>query len=216
MVPRRCRVGRRDDPLALRLQARISLVSSKPTRSPSTCTRSGFPCPWPAACSFCRHQERRGTRFTPMLTVHARQAIRAGLRSTHQLDAVVATIQRTEAVSGLGQPGRIRVCGDDRIPGAPWSNVLRPSVGAAASGWQISQRNATAAGLLYAAMSISTRLPFSPRACTDGRDRLDVRGPHRWGSGPAGTCITNFRTTEANIHQIVEEMNQLFQQGVGG
>src|SRR5262249_49577292 len=28
-------------------------------------------------------------------------------------------------------------------------------------------------------------------------------------------CITNFRTTEANIHQIVEEMNQLFQQGVG-
>ena len=28
-------------------------------------------------------------------------------------------------------------------------------------------------------------------------------------------CITNFRTTEANIHQIVEEMNQLFGQGVG-
>ena len=28
-------------------------------------------------------------------------------------------------------------------------------------------------------------------------------------------CITNFRTTEAHIHQIVEEMNQLFQQGVG-
>jgi glutamate/tyrosine decarboxylase-like PLP-dependent enzyme len=28
-------------------------------------------------------------------------------------------------------------------------------------------------------------------------------------------CITNFRTTEANIHQIVAEMNQLFQQGVG-
>ena len=28
-------------------------------------------------------------------------------------------------------------------------------------------------------------------------------------------CITNFRTTEADIHQIVEEMNQLFQQGVG-
>ena len=28
-------------------------------------------------------------------------------------------------------------------------------------------------------------------------------------------CITNFRTTEAHIHQIVEEMNQLFRQGVG-
>ena len=28
-------------------------------------------------------------------------------------------------------------------------------------------------------------------------------------------CITNFRTTEADIHQIVEEMNQLFQQGAG-
>ena len=27
-------------------------------------------------------------------------------------------------------------------------------------------------------------------------------------------CITNFRTTEADIHQIVEEMNQLFQQWV--
>ena len=26
-------------------------------------------------------------------------------------------------------------------------------------------------------------------------------------------CITNFRTTEANIHQIVEEMNQLL--GIG-
>ena len=28
-------------------------------------------------------------------------------------------------------------------------------------------------------------------------------------------CVTNFRTTEADIHQIVAEMNQLFQQGVG-
>jgi len=26
-------------------------------------------------------------------------------------------------------------------------------------------------------------------------------------------CITNFRTTEADIHQIVEELNQLFLQG---
>ena len=61
-------------------------------------------------------------------------------------------------------------------------------------------------------MSISTRLPFSPR-CTGGRSPGCPR--------PASTglrccaCITNFRTTEANIHQIVEEMNQLFQQGVG-
>jgi glutamate/tyrosine decarboxylase-like PLP-dependent enzyme len=29
-------------------------------------------------------------------------------------------------------------------------------------------------------------------------------------------CVTNFRTTEADIHQIVEEMNQLFQQGLSG
>ena len=28
-------------------------------------------------------------------------------------------------------------------------------------------------------------------------------------------CITNYRTTEANIQQIVLEMNQLFQQGAG-
>jgi glutamate/tyrosine decarboxylase-like PLP-dependent enzyme len=28
-------------------------------------------------------------------------------------------------------------------------------------------------------------------------------------------CITNFRTTEADVHRIVAEMNQLFQQGVG-
>jgi hypothetical protein len=28
-------------------------------------------------------------------------------------------------------------------------------------------------------------------------------------------CITNYRTTDATIQQIVQEMNQLFQQGVG-
>ena len=28
-------------------------------------------------------------------------------------------------------------------------------------------------------------------------------------------CVTNFRTTDADIHRIVDEMNQLFQQGVG-
>jgi hypothetical protein len=32
------------------------------------------------------------------------------------------------------------------------------------------------------------------------------------GAAVLRACITNFRTTEADIHQIVDEMNQLYQQ----
>ena len=63
MVPRRCRVGRRGDPLAC-AQGDISLASSKPTRSPATRT-SGFPCPWAAACSSAVTGRASRRRFTP-------------------------------------------------------------------------------------------------------------------------------------------------------
>ena len=51
------------------------------------------------------------------------------------------------------------------------------------------------------------------RRAAPAADRLDVGSPYRRRPG-LRACITNFRTTEAKIHQIVEEMNQLFQEGV--
>jgi glutamate/tyrosine decarboxylase-like PLP-dependent enzyme len=61
----------------------------------------------PMACGmfFCRHPDECGARVSRRRNLRVRQAIRAGLRSPQPLDAVVAAVPRTQAVSGPGQPG---------------------------------------------------------------------------------------------------------------
>ncbi len=103
----------------------------------------------PMACGmfFCRHRESVALRVSRRCDLRVRQAIRAGLRSAHQLDPVVAAVHRTQAVPGLGQPGRIRICGDDRAPGAPGPC---PAPGADGLWLAGRQRDAAATGLLHA------------------------------------------------------------------
>ena len=88
-------------------------------------------------------------------------------------------------------------------------NVLRQAL--TSSGWQLV--NETPLPLVcftrenldptaFLAALHQRQIAWMSEACIDGASVLRA-------------CISNFRTTEANIHQIVEEMNHLFQQGVG-
>jgi aromatic-L-amino-acid decarboxylase len=88
-------------------------------------------------------------------------------------------------------------------------NVLRQAL--TASGWQLV--NETPLPLVC-----FTREHLDPAAFLVALHRRQIAwmSEARIDGAPVlRACITNFRTTEANIHQIVEEMNQLFQQGVG-
>src|SRR6516162_7582073 len=88
-------------------------------------------------------------------------------------------------------------------------NVLRQAL--TASGWQLV--NETPLPLVC-----FTREQLDPAAFLAALHRRQIAwmSEARVGGAPVlRACITNFRTTEANIHQIVEEINQLFQQGVG-
>src|SRR6516162_3300459 len=88
-------------------------------------------------------------------------------------------------------------------------NVLRQAL--TASGWQLV--NETPLPLVC-----FTREHLDPAAFLAALHRRQVAWMSEArieGTPVLRACITNFRTTEGDLQEIVAEMNQLFQQGVG-
>src|SRR5215471_4211459 len=108
------------------------------------------------------------------------------------------------ALANLGEPGYAALIEYQ----ARLGNVLRQAL--TASGWQLV--NETPLPLVC-----FTRENLAPAAFLAALHRRQIAwmSEARIGAPVLRACITNFRTTEADIHQIVEDMNQLFQQGVG-
>ena len=204
MVPRRCRVRRRDRILSPALK-NISPASSKPIRSPLMRT-SGYPCPWALRHVLLPSPGERGRRaFHAEVTYMSGKQSGPVFRSAHQLSAVVAAVHRTQACfwpsANLGESGYAAMIEHLGLPGQC------PAPDADGLGLAGRQRNAVARVESALLASISTQR-LSRRAAP-AADRLDVRGHASTGLRCWRACITNFRTTEADIHKIVEAMNQL-------
>ncbi|HXU25511.1 MAG TPA: pyridoxal-dependent decarboxylase, partial [Tepidiformaceae bacterium] len=163
----------------------------------------------PMGCGmfFCRHRDSVARAF------HAGVTYMSGKQAGPVFDPLTHSAQWSRrfiglklfmALANLGESGYARMIEHQ----ARMGNVLRRAL--LESGWRIANET-----------------PF-PLVCFT-RDRLDpatfVAAMHRkqiaWiseahidGSPVLRACITNHRTTEADIHQIVDEMTQLFRQGM--
>lgn len=164
----------------------------------------------PMGCGmfFCRHRESVARAF------HADVTYMSGKQSGPVFDPLTNSAQWSRrfiglklflALANLGESGYARMIEHQTRLG----NVLRQSL--TASGWQVVNETSlplvcfTREHLDHAAFLAALhrrQIAWMSEARIDGTPVLRA-------------CITNFNTTEANIHQIVEEMNQLFQQGIG-
>ncbi|HXD88356.1 MAG TPA: pyridoxal-dependent decarboxylase [Urbifossiella sp.] len=163
----------------------------------------------PMGCGmfFCRHRDSVARAF------HADVTYMSGKQAGPVFDPLTHSAQWSRrfiglklfmALANLGESGYARMIEHQ----ARMGNVLRRAL--LESGWRIANET-----------------PF-PLVCFT-RDRLDpatfVAAMHQkqiaWisearidGSPVLRACVTNYRTTEADIRQIVDEMTQLFQQGM--
>lgn len=161
----------------------------------------------PMACGmfFCRHRESVARTF------HADVTYLSGRQSGPVFDPLTNSLQWSRrfiglklflALANLGESGYAAMIEHQTRQG----NVLRHLL--TASGWQLV--NETPLPLVC-----FTREHLDPAAFLAALHRRQIAwmSEARIGGTPVlRACITNFRTTEANLHQIVEEMNQLFQQ----
>jgi glutamate/tyrosine decarboxylase-like PLP-dependent enzyme len=164
----------------------------------------------PMACGmfFCRHRESVARAF------HADVTYMSGKQSGPVFDPLTNSTQWSRrfiglklfmALANLGESGyaamiehQTRLC-----------NVLRQTL--TASGWRLV--NETPLPLVC-----FTRERLDPTAFLAALHRRQIAWMSEAridGASVLRACITNYRTTEADIHQIVEQMNLLFQQGVG-
>lgn len=164
----------------------------------------------PMGCGmfFCRHRESVARAFHADVTYMPSKQfgpVFDPLTHSAQWSRRFIGLKLFLALANLGEPGYAAMIEHQTRLG----NVLRQAL--SDSGWRIVNE---------------TPLPL---VCFT-RDRLDpaafVAALHRrqiaWmsvapidGVAVLRACITNFRTTEADIRQIVAEINELFQQGVG-
>lgn len=164
----------------------------------------------PMGCGmfFCRHRESVARAFHADVTYMPSKQIGPvfdPLTHSAQWSRRFIGLKLFLALANLGESGYVAMIEHQ----AHLGNILRQAL--SDSGWRIVNE---------------TPLPL---VCFT-RDRLDpaafVTALHRrqiaWmsvapidGVAVLRACITNFRTTEADIRQIVAEINELFQQGVG-
>ena len=164
----------------------------------------------PMGCGmfFCRHRESVARAF------HADVTYMSGKQSGPVFDPLTNSTQWSRrfiglklfmALANLGESGYAAMIDHQ----AEMGNVLRTAL--TKSGWQLV--NQTPLPLVC-----FTREHLDPAAFLAALHKRQIAWMSEAridGSPVMRACITNFRTTEADIHQIVDEMNQLFHQGVG-
>jgi glutamate/tyrosine decarboxylase-like PLP-dependent enzyme len=157
---------------------------------------------------FCRHRESVARAFHSTVTyVPGKQSgpVFNPLTNSAQWSRRFIGLRLFLALANLGGPGYAAMIEHQ----ARLGDVLRQAL--TASGWRVV--NETPLPLVcftrehldpaaFLAALYSRQVAWMSEANVDGAPVLRA-------------CITNFRTTEADIRQIVEEMNQLFRQGVG-
>ena len=167
-----------------------------------------FSVPMGCGMFFCRHRESVARAF------HSDVTYMSGKQSGPVFDPLTNSMQWSRRLIGLklflalahlGESGYAAMIDHQ----ARLGNVLRQAL--TASGWQVVNetplplvcftREHLDPGALLAALH-ERQIAWMSEARIDGTPVLRA-------------CITNYRTTEANIQQIVLEMNQLFQQGAG-
>jgi glutamate/tyrosine decarboxylase-like PLP-dependent enzyme len=170
----------------------------------------------PMGCGmfFCRHRESVARAFhadvtyMPPLTLPSPsggEGVFNPLTNSTQWSRRFIGLKLFMALANLGESGYAALIEHQ----ARLGNVLRQAL--TASGWQVINETPlplvcfTRERLDPAAFLVALhrrQIAWMSEACIDGVPVLRA-------------CITNFRTTEAQIHQIVAEMNRLFQQGLG-
>ena len=157
---------------------------------------------------FCRHRESVARAFHSDVTyVSGKQSgpVFDPLTSSAQWSRRFIGLKLFLALANLGESGYAAMIEHQ----ARLGHVLRQAL--TASGWQLV--NETPLPLVC-----FTREHLDPAAFLAALHRRQIAwmSEARFDGAPVlRACITNFRTTDADIRQIVEEMNQLFQQGVG-
>jgi len=164
----------------------------------------------PMACGmfFCRHRESVARAF------HSEVTYMSGKQSGPVFDPLTNSMQWSRRFIGLKMFLALAHMGESGYAAmidhqARLGNVLRQAL--TASGWQVV--NETPLPLVC-----FTREHLDPGAFLASLHRRQIAWMSEARVGGAAVlraCITNFRTTDADIHQIVEEMNQLFQEGLG-
>ncbi len=158
----------------------------------------------PMACGmfFCRHRESVARAF------HADVTYVSGKESRPVFDPLTNSMQWSRrfiglrlflALANLGESGYAAMIDHQ----ARLGNVLRQAL--TESGWQIV--NETPLPLVC-----FTREGLDPAAFLAALHRRQIAWmseAHVGGTPVLRACVTNFRTTESDIHRIVEEMNQL-------
>jgi glutamate/tyrosine decarboxylase-like PLP-dependent enzyme len=164
----------------------------------------------PMGCGmfFCRHRESVSRAFHAEVTyVSGEQTgpVFNPLANSAQWSRRFNGLKLFLALANLGESGYAAMIEQQ----ARLGNVLRRAL--TASGWKLA--NETPLPLVC-----FTREHLDATAFLTALHRRQIAwmSEARIDGAPVlRACITNFRTTEADIHQIVDEMNQLFQQGVG-
>jgi glutamate/tyrosine decarboxylase-like PLP-dependent enzyme len=167
-----------------------------------------FSVPMGCGMFFCRHRESVARAF------HSDVTYMSGTQSGPVFNPLTNSAQWSRrfiglklflALANLGESGYAAMIEHQ----ARLGHVLRRAL--TASGWQVV--NETPLPLVC-----FTREHLDPTSFLAALQRRQIAwmSEARIGGAPAlRACITNFRTTEADIRQIVDEMNQLIQQGVG-
>jgi glutamate/tyrosine decarboxylase-like PLP-dependent enzyme len=164
----------------------------------------------PMACGmfFCRHRESVARAFHADVTyVSGKQAgpVFDPLTNSAQWSRRFIGLKLFLALAHLGESGYAALIEHQ----ARLGNVLRQAL--AASGWRLV--NDTPLPLVC-----FTREQLDPAAFVAALHRRQIAwmSEARIDGAPVlRACVTNFRTTEAEIRQIVAELNQLFHQGAG-
>lgn len=167
-----------------------------------------FSVPMGCGMFFCRHAESVARAF------HSDVTYVSGKQSGPVFDPLTNSMQWSRrfnglklflALANLGETGYATMIDHQ----ARLGNVLRQRL--TASGWQVV--NDTPLPLVC-----FTRDKFDPTAFLAVLHKRQIAwmSEARVDGAPVlRACVTNYRTTDAEIHQIVDEMNQLVQQGVG-
>jgi glutamate/tyrosine decarboxylase-like PLP-dependent enzyme len=164
----------------------------------------------PMGCGmfFCRHRESMARAF------HSDVTYVSGKQSGPVFDPLSNTAQWSRRFNGLKLFLALATLGESGYAAmidhqARLGNVLRQAL--KASGWRIV--NETPFPVVC-----FTREHLEPAAFLAALHKRQIAwmSEARVDGAPVlRACITNYRTTDATIQQIVQEMNQLFQQGVG-
>lgn len=167
-----------------------------------------FSVPMGCGMFFCRHRDSVSRAFHSDVTyVSGNQSgpVFNPLSNSMQWSRRFIGLRLFLALANLGESGYAAMIDHQTHLG----NILRRRL--TASGWQLV--NDTPLPLVcftreqldvpaFLAALHKRQIAWMSETCIDGNPVLRA-------------CITNFQTTEATVQQIVEEMNQLFHQGVG-